>query len=233
MTKIISVVNCLKDTGKTQTALRLAKLLASYGHKCLLVDADPHATLTGLQQLPRPVLSWYSSFKADKPFEPRELTDNLSIITSEGELAHADFERSLETDFPNLKAWLLPHFAGYDFVLIDTPAAAGFLAQSMVAISDSMILPRRVDDMFLMGLKRNNQTLEEAGRFGQPNQIIAVFPKSVNVNPRAPELYPAIEEYVKQHLASFKYASSRSPANEPVWKFLGLTDYYDIFMELL
>ena len=121
MTKIISIVNCLKDTGKTQTALRLAKVLASYGHKCLLVDFDPHATLTGLQQLARPVLSWYSFFKTDKPFAIREITDSLSIISTEGELAHADFERTLEADFPNLKAWLLPHFKDFEYVILIHP----------------------------------------------------------------------------------------------------------------
>ena len=233
MTKIISVVNCLKDTGKTQTALRLAKVLASYGHKCLLLDADPHATLTGLQQLPRPVLTWYSFFKSDKSFEARQLADNLDIITADGELAHADFERTLDADYPALKAWLLPHFAGYDFVVIDTPAAAGFIAQATVALSDSVILPLRVDDMFLMGLKRNNQTFETASKFGQPDQIIAVFPKPVNVNPRAPELYPAIEEYVKLHLAAHQHTTAHGHVHEPTWKFLGLADFYDIFMEVI
>ena len=81
-------------------------------------------------------------------------------------------------------------------------------------------MPLRVDDMFLLGLKRNTQTLENASRFGMPNQIVVVFPKSVNANPRAAELYPAIEAYVRQHLAEKQLVmQSQNPHPDPVWNF--------------
>jgi len=184
--KVWTVANQKGGVGKTTTVITLAGLLAEQGHRVLLVDTDPHASLTS-----------YLDYDSD------ELTVGLFDVfvtpKLDAELIH---NATIETKFPNIH--LLPatmslatldrtlgHRDGmglilrnvcelvaddYDYVLTDCPPVLGVMMVNALASSDKILVPVQTEFLALKGLDRMVKTFDIMQRSCDNQFDYAVIP---------------------------------------------------------
>jgi len=141
-----TVANQKGGVGKTTTVISLAGLLVERGFRVLLIDTDPHASLTSYLQYESDQLpvSLYDLFQepAEKKSQleqiilPTEI-DNLSLIPAS--MALATLDRVLgdkEGMGLFLKKQLTLIEDDYDVVLIDCPPVLGVMMVNALAACD-------------------------------------------------------------------------------------------------
>ncbi|ASP46612.1 ParA family protein [Cognaticolwellia beringensis] len=164
-----TVANQKGGVGKTTSTIALAGLLAEQGNRVLLVDTDPHASLSyyfGIESEDLE-LSVYDLFMqvANKEQIMQSLCpssyDNIDILPATMGLATLD--RSLGNKGGMglvLKKALRVIQDEYDYVLIDCPPVLGVLMVNALAASDRIIVPVQTEFLALKGLDRMMKTLE-------------------------------------------------------------------------
>ena len=164
-----TVANQKGGVGKTTSTIALAGLLAEQGHRVLLVDTDPHASLSyyfGIESEDLE-LSAYDLFMqvSSKEQIMQSLCpssyDNIDILPATMGLATLD--RSLGNKGGMglvLKKALRAIHDEYDYVLIDCPPVLGVLMVNALAASDRIIVPVQTEFLALKGLDRMMKTLE-------------------------------------------------------------------------
>jgi chromosome partitioning protein len=164
-----TVANQKGGVGKTTSAIALAGLLAEQGHRVLLVDTDPHASLSyyfGIESEDLE-LSVYDLFL--QVFTKEQIMqslcpthyDNIDILPATMGLATLD--RSLGNKGGMglvLKKVMRAIEDEYDYVLIDCPPILGVLMVNALAASDRIIVPVQTDFLALKGLDRMMKTLD-------------------------------------------------------------------------
>lgn len=187
--KTLAVVNQKGGVGKTTTAISLGSLLAEKHGTALMIDLDPHASL--------------STYFGNNP----EVTDSSSFELFKGAInrSHATLDSLVsETAVKNL--FLLPastHLATierrganvpglglvirenllksaktYDYVLIDTPPTLGILMINALAACDHVIIPVQTDYLAIRGLDLVVCTLDRVRRsrnWALPHLIVPTF----------------------------------------------------------
>lgn len=164
-----TVANQKGGVGKTTTTISLAGILAEQGHRVLLVDTDPHASLSYYFAIESEDLdlSVYELFTKDSSKEQILQTlcptnyHNIDILPATMGLATLD--RSLGNKGGMglvLKKALQKLTANYDYVLIDCPPVLGVLMVNALAAADRIIIPVQTEFLALKGLDRMIHTLE-------------------------------------------------------------------------
>lgn len=174
--KIWAVANQKGGVGKTTTTITLASILARRGGRVLVVDLDPHGSLTSYLGMD-PADSSYGVYKAfsEKQHEIRENIratniDGINIYKSS--LMLATIDRSIGGNPGKglvLKRALSTVAESYDYVLIDCPPILGVLMINALAACDFLIIPSQAEHLSLNGLQRMVETL-------------AMVNKSININ---------------------------------------------------
>jgi len=166
---IWTVANQKGGVGKTTTAITLGGLLADKGYRVLLVDTDPHASLSyyfGIESEELD-LSVYNLFIRTSTKEQvlQSLCPtpykNLDILPATMGLATLD--RSLGNKGGMglvLKKAVNLLSDEYDYVLMDCPPILGVLMVNALAASDRIIVPVQTEFLALKGLERMIDTLE-------------------------------------------------------------------------
>ena len=167
--EVWTVANQKGGVGKTTTTIALAGLLAECGKKVLLVDTDPHASLSyyfGLESEDLE-LSVYDLFVQVSTTEqilqslcPTQY-DDIDILPATMGLATLD--RSLGTKVGMglvLKKAMEKISQEYDYVLIDCPPVLGVLMVNALAAADRIIVPVQTEFLALKGLDRMIKTMD-------------------------------------------------------------------------
>jgi chromosome partitioning protein len=181
-----AIANQKGGVGKTTTTLCLGRQLADSGARVLLVDLDPHASLSHpfkVQEYPPPAGS-HDLFNQHGQADARPITAlardtdiaGLQIVPAQPALATLERRGATQPGL-GLALGRALHDARrhYDFALLDCPPTLGLLMVNALAAADSLIAPTQTDPLALHGLEdmlRTADMVERSRRRVLARQII-------------------------------------------------------------
>lgn len=169
--KVWTVANQKGGVGKTTTVITLGAILAQQGKKVLMVDTDPHASLTYYFGIDSEELEFgvYDVFTRSETMDQAHFdkclwnspVDNLSILPATMAMATLDGILSKKAGMGLIIKKALQKFASdYDYILIDCPPVLGVLMVNALAACDKVLIPVQTECMALKGLERMYRTME-------------------------------------------------------------------------
>ncbi|EOW4145420.1 ParA family protein [Vibrio parahaemolyticus] len=164
-----SVANQKGGVGKTTSTVTLAGLLSQKGHRVLMVDTDPHASLTTYLGYDSDTVSsslfdlfQLKTFTRDtvKPLILETELEGMDIIPAHMSLATLDRVMGNRSGMGLiLKRALQAVSRDYDYVLIDCPPILGVMMVNALAASDRILIPVQTEFLAMKGLERMIRTL--------------------------------------------------------------------------
>jgi chromosome partitioning protein len=144
MSRIIAIFNQAGGVAKTTLTQNLGYQIAQLGHRVLLIDIDPQASLTIFMGLvPRDIEQTVNNAIVDE--QPLPIHEgihgmdlapaNISLSTAEMQLVSASMR-----DF-RLKEAIEPIQENYDFILIDCPPSLGLLSYISLVAATHVLVP--------------------------------------------------------------------------------------------
>lgn len=183
--QIWAIANQKGGVGKTTTSLCLGRGLASDGQRVLLLDLDPHASLTRAFAVPvdPPPAGSHDLFNChshdagalarDTPIE------RLQLIAAQPALATLERRGASQPGLGLAMARTLHMLRHrYDYALLDCPPTLGLLMINALAAADRLIVPTQTDPLALHGLAdmlRTADMVERSRRRPLPRQILATL----------------------------------------------------------
>ncbi|WP_333970184.1 ParA family protein [Alteromonas mediterranea] len=173
--KVWTVANQKGGVGKTTTTVSLGGLLAQQGKRVLMIDTDPHASLSYYFGIDAEATSHsvYDIFiqsnalSADNVMDclcPTKL-DNLYVLPATMALATLDRTMGSEQGMGLVLKKALAKIADeFDVAIIDCPPVLGVLMVNALAACDKVIVPTQTEYLALKGLDRMIRTMEIMGR---------------------------------------------------------------------
>ena len=165
MTKIISIANQKGGVGKTTTTINLATSLSAINKKVLIIDADPQGNASTGLGIPYENRSpnLYELI-TNRDLDPSAIKEtqvpNLSIITSNTNLAAAEVELANVEKREFVLGEILDKTKNFDFIIIDCPPALGFLTINSLVASSSVIVPLQSEFFALEGISSLMNTIQ-------------------------------------------------------------------------
>ncbi len=169
--KVWTIANQKGGVGKTTTTVTLAGLLTEQGKRVLLIDLDPHGSLTSYFSYNPDELeeSVYSLFQ--KKIQQRRTPlaamlcktgiENLDLLPASTSLVSLDRQAGMSRGMGLIiKDAIEPYANHYDHVLIDCPPTLGILMINALAACEQLIIPVQTEFLAIKGLERILNTLQ-------------------------------------------------------------------------
>lgn len=200
MAEIITVVNQKGGTGKTTTAINLGCALASLGKKVLLIDMDPHASLSYSFGINEPEQSISDVLMGEKTLE-EVLVEKEGLYIAPASTELADTELYL-TDKPGRENFLLQHLEGIegiDYIFVDSPPTLSVLTLNALKAADQLLIPMQMEVLSLHGLVCFLETLGEFRRvFKKPLPVKGIV---VVMYDKRKKLSEEVLVYIKENFS--------------------------------
>ena len=173
--EVWAISNQKGGVGKTTSTIALAGLLADAGRRVLVVDMDPHGSMTSYFGYDPDALkrSAFDLFLHQGRI-PLGLPKELLLPTSEEKIALLPASTALATlerQAPGqsglglvLSRTLVQLRADFDHVLIDSPPLFGLLMVNALVASDHLVVPVQTEFLAVKGLERMLNTLKMINR---------------------------------------------------------------------
>ncbi len=169
--QIWAIANQKGGVGKTTTAVTLGGLLAEQGKRVLLIDLDPHGSLTSYFGYDPELVknSSYQIFQADEAMSAAEMqalttstsVPGLTLIPTSPALATVERQMTGKEGMGlRINRSLKSITELYDHVLLDCPPVLGVLMINALAACEQLVIPVQTEFLALKGLERMTRTLE-------------------------------------------------------------------------
>ncbi|MDD1783248.1 ParA family protein [Enterovibrio sp. ZSDZ35] len=165
-----SIANQKGGVGKTTTTITLAGLLSEKNKRVLLIDTDPHASLTTYLNYDSDKLSHslFDLFQLQtinrdtvKPLILKTEYKNLDLLPSHMSLATLDRAMGNRGGMGLMLKKTLACLEGeYDYALIDCPPILGVMMVNALAASNRILIPVQTEFLAMKGLERMVRTLQ-------------------------------------------------------------------------
>ncbi|MBU8976768.1 MULTISPECIES: ParA family protein [unclassified Lysobacter] len=177
-----AIANQKGGVGKTTTSLCLARGLATQGNRVLLLDLDPHASLTRAFEVPAdpPPSGTHDLFNgsASGLLELARYTHipDLQLVAAQPALATLERRGATQPGLGLALGRALHTVRDvYDYVLMDCPPTLGLLMVNALAAADRLIVPTQTDPLALHGLAdmlRTAEMVERSRRRPLPRHVL-------------------------------------------------------------
>ncbi|MDQ2078070.1 ParA family protein [Marinimicrobium sp. ABcell2] len=168
--RVWTVANQKGGVGKTTTTVALGGLAAEQGKRVLLLDLDPHGSLTSyFRQDPDTLeLSVFTLFQERKSLTQESVrrlihssgTDNLDVLPASTALATLERQSMGQEGMGLVLTRALAQiYDDYDLVIMDTPPLLGVLMVNALAAAQRLVMPVQTEFLALKGLERMVHTL--------------------------------------------------------------------------
>ncbi|MBC3764977.1 AAA family ATPase [Neptunicella marina] len=169
--KVWTVANQKGGVGKTTTTVTLGGLLAQKGHKVLLIDTDPQASMSYYFGIDSELLSSsvYDVFMAGSELSKDTVLDCLcptkfdSLFLLPATMNLSTVDRKLGTKSGMgliLKRAVQAVKDEFDYVIVDCPPTLGVSMVNALAACDHILIPVQTEFLALKGLERMMHTLD-------------------------------------------------------------------------
>ncbi|MBK1727704.1 ParA family protein [Halorhodospira neutriphila] len=192
--RIWTVANQKGGVGKTTAVTSLAGLLAQRGSAVLMVDLDPHGSLTSYCGLdPESVEpNLYDLFRAQGrggsgavSTHPTEV-EGLDLLPASTALATLDRQLGNRKGMGLVIRRALASLADrYDYTLLDCPPMLGVLMVNALAACHHLVVPVQTEFLALKGLERMVHTLEMIERSRSDGLAYTIVPTLFDRRTRA------------------------------------------------
>ena len=177
--KIISVNIQKGGCGKTTTTQMLAEILnKDHSQKVLCIDTDPQCNLTtvsGVDLAKCQKNNFYTFLNTQSTLSECVIkTKYYDIVPSSILLSRADVEfGNISRDRYFIKQL---QQLNYDFVLLDTPPALGYLNTLSLSVSSSVIVPTECSYLAMIGLDQLAGTIQTVKDIANPDlQVLGIL----------------------------------------------------------
>ncbi|MBP8204109.1 ParA family protein [Pseudomonas sp. TMP9] len=185
--RVWAVANQKGGVGKTTTSIALAGLLADAGKRVVVVDLDPHGSMTSYFGHDPDSLE-HSSFDLfqHKGSVPQGLPQQLLLPTSHERISllpSSTALATLERQSPGqsglglvIAKSLAQLWQEFDYALIDSPPLLGVLMVNALAASQQLVIPVQTEFLAVKGLERMVNTLAMINRSRQQALPYTIVP---------------------------------------------------------
>ncbi|MCI2257263.1 ParA family protein [Domibacillus sp. PGB-M46] len=188
--KVIAINNNKGGTLKSTTATNLAGVLATEGHKVLIIDSDNQANVALSFGVNPDELNYGLYSVLIEQLDPVEaiinVHENIDILPANDDLIQFDWEvignkNKYKEPFLIMKYTCEVLREQYDYIIIDTPPSLSLMVGNVFAFADGVLIPFSPESYSMRSLMKVLDTISNFGyTFNSDLKLLGVVATMVN-----------------------------------------------------